>query len=596
MQHLENPNHNITIPMRKLILLLALGLGWQLSLLATPTIHIGDYAPNSGESFCVPVTVDNFTNINSLQFTVVYDPAVLTFTGASNFNTQMATLGNLGPGLFNETIPGQISFGQWNVGDCADLGNAGITLFPDGQVIFELCFTATGGYGQQTEICLGNAPMPILCTRNSTLCGNIGVLVDCGVVTLDVRPFQVFASQESDNTGEQVCMDFTVSGWDELVGVQFSVNWDASQLQFASLIPNDEDIPNNVLGAVYGTPGQGAVGPGEITVAWSYFVQGQPQPTIPDGTVMFTVCFNIIGDCETTAPVFFSSDPTPIEITNEDPANPSEGQEIPYVFTPGAVLIGDCDPTGLELNIDCGLPVEINDNICVKVVAGTNFQNVRNMAYLMEWNANILEFTGVQNFNLNGLLVSDFDTGNTENGILGLDWEFNFPPTGQNVAAGTTLYEVCFDVVGLGGDSPIQILTPGTATSNGFNIGVNPDNCTVQVTQPPGVLINMTDMAAAIGDTACVSLIANNFDQIIDFQFSLGWDDAIWTYTGVQNFHPNFTGASAANMMTFGSSGVFFDWPIPADPPPGPTSIPDGEALFEVCFTPNAPPAEPGDM
>ena len=75
--------------------------------------------------------------------------------------------------------------------------------------------------------------------------------------------FQVFASQETDNTGEQVCVDFTVSGWDELVGIQFSVNWDPSQLEFASLIPNDEDIPNNILGAVYGIPGQGAVGPGE---------------------------------------------------------------------------------------------------------------------------------------------------------------------------------------------------------------------------------------------------------------------------------------------------------------------------------------------
>ena len=79
--------------MRKLYILLILVLGPLVTVLAQPTILVGNNgnACNDGvnDAFCVPVTSQDFTNINSLEFDFGYDPAVLNFTGAQNFHPDM---------------------------------------------------------------------------------------------------------------------------------------------------------------------------------------------------------------------------------------------------------------------------------------------------------------------------------------------------------------------------------------------------------------------------------------------------------------------------------------------------------------------------
>ncbi len=571
--------------MRKLYILLAFILGVSAAAIAQPTVTVGNgLNPNNGDNFCVPFSVRDFTNINSLQFTIEYDPAILDFTTAANFHPTMVANGNLGVALFSEPTPGLISFETWESGDCSDMANVGVTLADD-EVIFDVCFDAIGTYGQQSEICIGSSPTPIICTRNATLCQNIGLFIECSTATIDVRPLVIAASDENGNEGDFICMDLVIeSGFDALASIQYSIGWDETILTCTSFIPG-EDVPNLSVGnAACG----GNVPPGRITFSWAA-IPGQPLPSVPDGTLFGQVCFDIIGDCENQTTINFVSDPTPIEITNEDPDNPNPQLEIPFQGIPSSVIISDCDPTGIQLIIDCGQPVDINEQFCVQVEAGNNFDNVSDLRYLMEWNAAILQFSSVTDpNNLAGLGPEDFNTDNTGNGILGLDWSNTAGPD-ISLGAGTVIYEVCFDVVGLGGNSPIQIITPGVGVSNDVNIGINPSNCVVEVNQPDGVGMVFGDLDLPLGEQGCFPVTVTNFNEILSYQFSMSWDENLWSFVQATNFNPGFTNASAANITPFGSSSLFFDWEDPSA-----VTLADGSVLFELCFT-TADGATPGN-
>lgn len=573
--------------MRKLYTLLIMFLAPLAALLAQPTILVEDATACTGDNFCVEVTAEDFTNINSLDFDFGYDADVLTFTGAQNFNAEMQAEGNLGPALFDGSTPGVISFGVWETanGDCLDPQNFGSTL-DDGEVLFELCFEAIGAYGAQSGIGINAFPTP-LCTRNSTGCSNIGLLRQDGEVTLCVREFNVTAADVTGNEGDQVCIDFTVDGWDALTGIQFTVNYDPAFLNFESLFPNTE-ITSNTL-AAYGLPGD-INEDGAITVAYSYTIPDPSSISVVDGTTMFTVCFTIIGACETGTLITFSDAPTPIQINNEDPDNPDENSIVPVSLNPGSVLVNDCNPEGIEIIIDCGPPADVNDIVCVQFQAGSNFDAVRRMEYLMTWNPNVLEFIEVNTAgNLAGLTYPgpDFIEDNVGNGILGIDWEFTAGPA-QNLDNLEEIYEVCFRVIGVGGDSPIQINTPGIGVSNGVNIGINPTNCVVEVNQPESVVVDFGSMDTPLGGSDCVPVTVGNFNEVLSSQFTMNWDEMIWSFTGTQNVNPAIAGATTFTPVGASSLGFVFNNGNT------PVTLPNNTVLFEACFE-TAPTASPGD-
>eukprot|EP00903_Cladosiphon_okamuranus_P000727 g725.t1 len=477
---------------------------------------------------------ENVGLYNNVKIGYGYDYSFSSF-GPSVGNThelQAGNGGNLGPALFDGTVPGIISFGVWETGDCGDPANIGVTLDDDVDVLFELCFEAIG---------------------------------------------------------DQVCVDFTVEGFDGLNGIQFTVNYDDSFLSFVNLFPNTE-IPANTLGA-YGLPGVGAVDPGEITVAWSYTITDPPNVSVADGTTMFTACFDILGACETSTEITFSGDPTPIEANNDDPDNPTESSVVPMTLVPGAVAVNDCDPEGIEIKIDCGDPVNLGDIVCVEFQAGSNFDAVRRLEYLMTWNPNILEFQSVDDpNNLSGLsFPGNFDTSNISNGVLGLDWEFIAGPP-QNMDNMELIYRVCFEVVGVGGDSPIQIITPGIGVSNGVNIGINPTNCVVQVNQPESVVVDFGNIAAPLGGSDCVPVTVSNFTNVLSTQFTMNWDESIWLHNGtIQNENPALAGATVT-YTPVGLASMGFQMDNGTDP----ITLTDGSVLFEICFD-TAPTANPGE-
>ncbi len=562
--------------MRKILLSLALGLVFHLSAWAQPSILFSEGTACTDETVCIDVSVLDFTNIITTDFQISYDPTILEFQNA----VDLGNLPSFAPGNITVVTPGVLQVDWGVVANCADdPTNIGVTLADD-IIIYQLCFKVIGPYGSVSDITVMTPPTPQI-TRNGSNCFNIGLLSNTGHISSCVRQVGITATDVTGNTGDLVCVDFEVNGWDGMLGAQFTIMWDPNVIVGEQVIIGD--IPNTSVGNIQ------LFGNGKATVSWNYFVPGEPGITVDDGTLFFQICYRIVGDCETFSPIMFVGNPTPIEFTND--SEEFEGFPLPYVFTEGSVTVNDCDPTGLQLVADCGGPVNLNDQFCVTVSAGDNFQQISDFSYLMQWNPNILELTGVNNLSsLNP--APSFDQSNASNGILGTSWVANSGIGSQNVAPGGQLYEVCFTVIGLGGNSPFSFTNPSNVqVNNGPNIGINPSNCEVQVIQPDGVAMLIGSGQGAPGEEFCVDLTVANFNDIIDYQFSLAWDPMLFELTQVTDI--NIPGASyPGNFIDAADFGALaFDWDSAT-----PATLADGESIMTLCFTPLGVPDDCGAL
>ncbi|MDC0266757.1 cohesin domain-containing protein, partial [bacterium] len=105
----------------------------------------------------VPIKVSDFANVGAMQFTISWDPAVLTYSslgdfdhstaqtellffGANNFNTDFVGAGNLAA-LYEQ------------------LFSADVTIADD-ETIFSITFDVIGGDGSSTAVSFTDAPTP----------------------------------------------------------------------------------------------------------------------------------------------------------------------------------------------------------------------------------------------------------------------------------------------------------------------------------------------------------------------------------------------------------------------------------------------------
>ncbi len=101
-----------------------------------------------------------------------------------------------------------------------------------------------------------------------------------------------------------------------------------------------------------------------------------------------------------------------------------------------------------------------NDFFCIPVSV-SNFEDINGVDFSINWETPSLLFTGVTNFNLQGLDIADFNTDNASNGFLNLNWTSN-NNLGIDLDDNHTLFDICFQAIGAGsstvafGDNPID--------------------------------------------------------------------------------------------------------------------------------------------
>ncbi|MEO1260854.1 MAG: cohesin domain-containing protein [Bacteroidota bacterium] len=119
-------------------------------------------------------------------------------------------------------------------------------------------------------------------------------------------PMQIASAQATG--GEEVCVPVTVAQFIGIVSMQYTMTFDPTVLKFKT-------IRN------FGLPGMtidnfGARAADKGILAYSWFDADVQGISMPDGTKLYDVCFETIGESGTSSTVEFADAPVVIEISN----------------------------------------------------------------------------------------------------------------------------------------------------------------------------------------------------------------------------------------------------------------------------------------
>ena len=120
---------------------------------------------------CLDLTVEDFTDVGIVQFSINWDETVLSFNSIQNFDTNLP---GAQPGL-TETALGQLTFSWPTTPLVADL--------PDGTAILTICFDVIGQLGDESPVEITGTPTDIEFSEPNNL-DPLGVIINNGQVNI----------------------------------------------------------------------------------------------------------------------------------------------------------------------------------------------------------------------------------------------------------------------------------------------------------------------------------------------------------------------------------------------------------------------------
>ena len=590
----------------KTVLFLFFAVMWT-NTFAQTTFSLSQSEIACGEQTCLQVRVQGFTDIIAFQYSMNWDAAIL-----GNAAVQSFGIGDLSTANFNLASPGIARIG-WD-----DSNTTGVSL-ADNTIIFEICFDEIGGNTAASAVDFSDNPIAIevidaqgeIVTTNFN---NGTVAVNCETMGDDgntANSLTFSANQATANCGEQVCVDVSASGFQNILSFQYSMNWDASLLGTATVQNfGITDMDASQFNAT--TAGILRVGYDDSSL------QGV---NLVDNSVLFQVCFDLANDAVGTTDLTFSESPIAIEVTD------AQGSIVTAAFQTGNVTVscdsdntggddgtgGDNtddgntggDNTGGDNTGDSGGNASISDTlafavnqvtancgeqICVDVTA-SGFADIVSFQYSMNWDAALLGTPTLQQFGLPDMDASQFNTATP--GILRVGYD-DSSLQGRSVADGTVLYQLCFDLAAdVAGTSDLQfsanpiaievvdvqsnILTP--VLQNG-SIAITCEDSTMMDSIPPLPTLplgfTMSADTSNCGEQVCLEVSVQGFIDITSFRYSTNWN--------AQLLGGNEIGATNLAGIRFGdlAPGVFFtEW---IDFSGEGLTLPDNSIIYTVCF------------
>lgn len=376
-------------------------------------------------------------------------------------------------------------------------------------------------------------------------------------------------------------IDVTVNNFNNLLGFQFSVNWDSLVGEYSSISNITNSLPGFDMSSFQVPGGNGSIRPGQLALVW-FSSNGNPQ-TLPNGTRLFTINLRGIGQpCDSTL-IDVSNIPVPIEVidgnTNIIGLNSSPGKlKINGTNCGGGGGGGGDDDLKFTLQQK---NVQPNEQVCVAVTV-ENFTNVVGGQGSFNWNPNVIQFLEIRNVALTGFNIN---TNNVQQGNITFVW---FEPNAQPISLpdGSKLLDICFTAIGSVGQSSVVTMSSNPVEhiwndENGADIplSVIPGRVTIveQTTDP--VTIRVASANASQGTEICLNITADNFIDIVGAQWTITWDPAVLEYKSVGMFA--LQGMTNANFNTSGNNQLRMQWQ--RQDGMGQT-VPNGDKLFQICF------------
>ncbi len=419
---------------------------------------------------------------------------------------------------------------------------------------------------------------------NKLITGLVTGLVFCNILGFAQQP--VLSITPGDNqveAGEEFTVDVNaVSGFSDILSMQFPVTWDNSVIEFVAFSNvNGTDVPglnDQSFGA----------NPGNLSFLW--FDNSLSGVNIPNNTRLFSITFRAVADGTTNVAIDPSAPPG-VEIVN------TAEQTLSFDAQNATVTIGDGqgggDPGEGDGVIDfvlTGNVVNIGDDFCVSVTVD-DFEDIVGAQFSINYDPDLINFTGIQNINLDGLLITDFgsptSTPPSQEGIVTMTWTSpGILPV--SVEDGTALFDICFTAVSNGSGTVALTGTPTSievinASEQVVNTSSTPGDITVQGSGGGGseeFTLRFDDRTINAGDDFCIQLLADNFENIVGMQFSINYDPTRLQFNNVQNFN-----IPALNEGAFGNPSDGAVTVVWTEPGLNPVTLPNGSVMFELCFT-----------
>ncbi len=350
-------------------------------------------------------------------------------------------------------------------------------------------------------------------------------------VTLEVSNtsdvLTVIAQSGSAACGQTFSVDVTALNFDSLGSLQFSLGWDPAILQYVSV---NNFNPALLLAATnFGTT---SVNTGFAAFSWT--TNSLNGTTIPNGAVLFTLNFNVIGGNNANSQIQFGDFPSVREAYTSAVSPP---EETPATYIDGQVDFADLIPPTITCPPNASATADVgNTTAAVSNLAPAAFAD-----------------------NCSNVTLSYVTSGATSGqGAGNADGNYNIGLT-------TVTYTV-------------TDASANTATCS-FNVLVN---------SSAGLGLSVDTVAVDCqisGTPVAFNVRVQDFNDLIGLQFSLGWDPSVLQFDSVGNGYPglnldaadflNYIGTPTGLLRFLSGNPVFPYWP----------TIPDGGIMFTVYFT-----------
>ncbi|MBK7871246.1 MAG: hypothetical protein IPJ74_11505 [Saprospiraceae bacterium] len=264
-------------------------------------ITLDDFATQGFENggSCVDVAVDQ-------AFAVVYLNAI----EASDINTNASATGCRGSFILKGGLPELDPLTRYNID---------ISLASDPSVKGRL--ESVPMHNDTVEFFVPQAGMYNITIADGKSCGTSFTMdmSGCTAVTFTLPAVSALP-------GDNVCVNVSVENFNGIGTAQFTVQWDPTVLEYASVGGFNPELTGLESGSF--NPNQTN---GVLTFAW--FDTDLNGATVPDSSSLFEICFNVIGALGEESPLTFTNMPTEILVGD------TSLNDVGYILRNGIVAI-----------------------------------------------------------------------------------------------------------------------------------------------------------------------------------------------------------------------------------------------------------------
>ncbi|HMQ48141.1 MAG TPA: gliding motility-associated C-terminal domain-containing protein [Saprospiraceae bacterium] len=153
----------------------------------------------------------------------------------------------------------------------------------------------------------------------------------CGLVDTIGMPVIFNMPVANGVPGTNVCVPVSVENFFDITNAQFTIEWDPTILDFTDIQNLNPSLPALNMASFNTLPA--ITDNGMLTFAWADLLGG--SNTLPDGSILFEVCFDVIGNIGDISDVIFTDTPTDIQVGNPN----NDPSAYPFILNNGQVFV-----------------------------------------------------------------------------------------------------------------------------------------------------------------------------------------------------------------------------------------------------------------